>query len=260
MSLIGVGSGVDAKFGVIMRPIEENPFRVGLSFHTPTLFTLTSDAYAYAEGPNLEKPEEGYAKSEAELYGREYKVRTPWKVGVSLGTTVGTRLAVDAEYEYSDLPSARTIYDDDYWGGRHKDAGLADEAGRCLKGVHTFRLGAEARLLDRLFLRAGYNYVSAPMKTDAILNTFADSPSYYYNMNTDYVNLGATHRATLGLGYRGKHFYTDLAYQYQTQEADVYAFHAPEGSNGDQIRQNRLQGQKLDLKRSNLMLTFGYKF
>lgn len=251
------GSGVDAKFGIIMRPVEENPFRIGLAFHTPTLYSLVSDTYAYAEGPDLDDPARGYANSEAEIYGREYKVRTPWKVNVSLGTTVGTFLAVDAEYEYSNLPSVRTFYTDDYWGGRQTDAGLTEEAEACLQGVHTFRAGAEARMYGNLFIRAGYNVISAPMKSDAFLNLFADSPSYYYNTNTDYVNLGATHRVTFGLGYRGKHFYADLAYQHQTQAADVYAFHAPEADN---ILRNRLHGQSLDLKRNNLMLTFGYKF
>lgn len=251
------GSGIDAKFGLIVRPVEENPFRIGLAFHTPTLYSVVSDAYAYADGPNLDLLDGSYASSEAEVYGREYKIRTPWKVNVSLGTTAGTFFAVDAEYEYSNLPTARTIYADAYWGGRQTDSGLAEEAEACLRGVHTFRVGAEARVSSNIFVRAGYNFVSAPMKTDAFLNYFADSPSYYYNMGTDYVNLGATHRATLGLGYRGKHFYVDAAYQYQTQAADVYAFHAPEAGNN---WKNRLQGQGIDLKRSNLMLTLGYKF
>ena len=251
------GSGIDAKFGLIVRPVEDNPFRIGLSFHTPTFYSVVSDAYAYAEGPDLDLSDGSYASSDAEVYGREYKIRTPWKVNVALGTTVGTTLAVDAEYEYSNLPTARTIYADDYWGGRHIDEGLATEAEACLRGVHTFRMGAEVRVSSQVFVRAGYNFVSAPMKSDAFLNLFADSPSYYYNMGTDYVNLGATQRATLGLGYRGKHFYADLAYQYQTQAAEVFPFHAPAP---DDNLKNRLQGQKIDLKRNNFMLTLGYKF
>ena len=61
---------------------------------------------------------------------------------------------------------------------------------------------------------------------------------------------------TAGLGFKSKHFYADFAYQYQQQEADVYAFHLSE-ANGVT---NRLQGQKVDLNRHNFMLTLGYKF
>ena len=124
------------------------------------------------------------------------------------------------------------------------------------QAVHTFRVGAELRLAPGVFGRVGYNYVSSPFKKDAFLNQFTDSPSYAYSTNTDYVNLGSINRVTAGLGFKSKHFYADFAYQYQQQEADVYAFHLPE-ANGVT---NRLQGQKVDLNRHNFMLTLGYKF
>ena len=174
---------------------------------------------------------------------------------------MGNWLAVDAEYEVSRYSGAQVRYPnaydwDDYSVSSHKDRALCEEIDRYMKPVSTFRIGAEARLAKGVYARAGYNFVSAPFEKDAYLNLFTNSPSYYYSTNTDYVNLGNTHRATLGLGYKGKHFYADVAYQIQTQEADVYAFHIPEQFSD----RNRLQGQSIDLKRHHAMLTVGYKF
>ncbi len=69
------------------------------------------------------------------------------------------------------------------------------------------------------------------------------------------MNLGAINRATLGFGLRGKHFYADMAYQYQMQKGDLYTFHL-----GDDVDRNRLSAKTVDLNRHNVMLTLGYKF
>lgn len=180
-----------------------------------------------------------------------------------MATTVGNFLALDAEYEYSDYSSSSISYNTydsyDWWGGvsgDEKDLALNNEIKRFMKPVSTVKVGAEARISPNLYLRAGYNYVSAPMKKKAYLNLFTASSSYYYSTNTDYVNLGSINRVTCGLGFRGKHFYADMAYQYQRQQGDLYTFHVPEtGSEA-----NRLSAATVDLNRHNVMLTIGYKF
>ena len=93
------------------------------------------------------------------------------------------------------------------------------EASKYLKGVSTVRLGAEAKLDYGLSLRLGYNYVSTPIKSNALQNQFINSASIDYNTSTNYVNLGDINRYTVGLGYKAKHFYTDFAWQtWQTAE------------------------------------------
>lgn len=253
------GTGYDAKLGVILRPIEESAFRIGAAIHTPTFFNLTQDGYLYMNTPFADGDYD-YSEADVEMYGNSYDIRTPWKFILSAGTTVGKFLAIDAEYEYADFSTAQVRYPgysgSGYWSGSDKDQALSDEASRFLKPVSTFRIGMEARVHDGVFLRLGYNYVSAPMEKEAFLNHFTNSPSYYYAAGTDYVNLGATNRFTCGLGFRGKHFYADLAYQYQNQSGDFYAFHVP----GEVGETNRLSAAKIDLNRHNAMLTIGYKF
>lgn len=259
------GSGFDVKFGFIFRPIEESPFRIGLSVSTPIFFDLNQSSYLYMKSPYEYTGTDGitYPNTEADaaVDGYNYRLRTPWKLNISMGTTVGNYLALGAEYEVSRYSGAQVRYPDhDDWGYGYssstKDEALADEIDHFLRPVSTFRLGAEVRVAPKVTARLGYNYVSKAFKDDAYLNLFTSSPSYYYSTNTDYVNLGAINRFSAGLGYRGKHFYADLAYQHQWQQADVYAFHIPEV--GSEV--NRLQAQKVDLNRNNIMLTVGYKF
>ena len=70
------------------------------------------------------------------------------------------------------------------------------------------------------------------------------------------MNLGRLDRYTCGLGYRGRHFYIDAAYQVQKQQGDLYTFHVPE--NGSEA--NSLAGAKVDLNRHSGLITLGYKF
>lgn len=245
------GEGYSGALGVIFRPVEESPFRVGLSIHMPTYYEIETTSDLYMETPYANGAHDYSAQSDG-VYNH-YEMRTPWRFNVSMGGTVGNFLAYGAEYEYYDASSMRVTYDD----GLYKDYALKHEADRCLQGVHTLRVGAELRLIDGLYARAGYNYQSSPFKKHAYLNQFLDSSNYYYSTNTDYVNLGELQRLTAGVGYRSGKWYADMSYQYQVQTADVYAFHLPEGGVSTA---NRLQAARVDLDRHNVQFTVGYKF
>lgn len=261
------GTGVDFKVGTIIRPLADSPLRLGFAVSSPIFYKLTQRSYLYMQTPlgydiGLEQE---IAEQDVETGDNDYRIRTPWRVNVSLATTVGSTLAINAEYEiarYTGASISYPGYDDygespweSYWGS-DKDHALNDEIDQHMKPVSTFRVGAEARISPRVSLRVGYNHVTAPFGKSAFLNLFTASPSYYFSTNTDYLNLGAINRATAGLGYRGKHFYADFAYQYQQQKADVYAFHIPT----DNGVTNQLGAHSVDLNRHNAMLTLGWKF
>ena len=252
------GNGIDLKFGTIIYPIEGSSFRVGLSFSTPVWYSLTanctSQIYSTIGGKKYD--------CRTEVGDHDFNIRTPWKFNISAGGTIGNFLALDAEYEYSDYSSASLSYDDVYdewsWGGNQtKDRELNREASKYLKGVSTVRLGAEAKLDYGLSLRLGYNYVSTPIKSNALQNQFINSASIDYNTSTNYVNLGDINRYTVGLGYKAKHFYTDFAWQYQQQSGDFYAFTTQRGNPSET---NEAPCTKLKLDRSQFLLTLGYKF
>lgn len=263
------GSGYDFKLGVILRPIEDSPFRVGVAVHTPIFFDLTSRrnlnvaSTFYASDATSTEADKNYSYSLP--VDNDYMIRTPWKFNISAATTVANVLAIDAEYEYRDYGSARVRYPNydgwwkDNWSDGDNDYGLEQEAKKYLKGVSTFRIGAEWRVIPGAYLRLGYNYESSPFSKKAFLNEFAEGSSYYYSTGTDYANLSAINRVTAGFGVRGKHWYADFAYQYQHQTADFYAFHVPTQNVYDN-ETNALSAAKVDLNRHQALLTIGYKF
>jgi len=165
------GTGIDVKLGVILRPFEDSPFRVGVAIHTPTFYDLTSSQRLYMNTPFESTDNQGnviasYSDRAINPGDNDYKIRTPWKFNISMATTVGNILALDAEYEYRDFGSTSVRYPDygynDRWNegisGWHnsfRDPDLDNEASRYLKSMSTLRLGAELRMSSNAYLARG---------------------------------------------------------------------------------------------------------
>ena len=179
------GSGFDLKLGVILRPFEYSPLRIGLAVHTPVFYKLT------------------YSTS-------------------AILTSDYTDHVIDTAMDF-----------------------LNDEAGYCLKGTHTLRLGAELKPISSFALRVGYNYATSAYKGDAYKALALNS----LTTDTDFANLKSAHTVTLGVGYHTGSFYADLAYKYDACKADFYPFMA-EG----------IQPMKAKDTRSKVLLTLGYRF
>ena len=258
-----VGNGVDVKFGTIIYPLEGSSFRFGISVSTPVWYSLTASNVSTINS-NIYNQSKGVFENydyTTTISDHDFNINTPWKFNVSAAGTLGNFLALGAEYEYSDYSSTKLTYDDidnDWnWGSTTKDRELNRQASRYLKGVSTIRLGAEAKLDYGLSLRLGYNYVSSPMKSNALQNQFINSASIDYSTSTNYTNLSDINRFTAGLGYKATHFYADFAWQYQKQTGDFYAFSTQQGNDATE---NLAPCTKLKLDRSQLLFTLGYKF
>lgn len=234
------GDGFDVKLGFICRPIDDSNFRFGIAVHTPTWYKMEdvcgSNIMLYSNN-GLD-----YSSSEY-LDPWDYNYRTPWKFGFSLGHTIGDYLALGAEYEYTDLSTAKYTQYSDFVGDYFYEQNEYIKAN--LKGQSTIKVGMEVKPSPSFSVRAGYNLVTSPFK-DKAYNLL----SYLDNFtNTEYTNWKDTHRFTVGLGYRYKGGYIDLAYQYQTQKGDLYAF--------DDVD---LKATEINNDRSQLMCTFGFRF
>ena len=237
------GSGLDAKFGIIFRPLEYSPLRIGLAVHTPVWYNL-SDVFSSCmtmyglEGRDWSVDTDGYV----DWY--DYNLRTPWKFNLSAAYTFGQNVAVDAEYEYADYSSAK--FRDT--GGYNMD-GANQTIREDLKGVSSFRIGLEARVLDDLSLRVGYNYMGALYDK----NAFKFNDPQGINTDVDFMNNFEAHNVSLGLGFRFGGFYADMAYVYTHQKADFhpytnYVFDEPDPTAGVTHANNRA------------VLTLGYRF
>ena len=216
------GYGMNVKAGVIFRPIEESPFRIGASVATPTFYRLTTENYTTIG----DYVDETAAKE-------DFRFNTPWKFGLSLGHTIGSNFALGAVYEYADYGTCdmRTLdgYSYDYWSDTYTEDSSSDpemkrHTENTLKGVSTFKIGAEFKPDRNIALRLGYNYVSPIYKESGVRDQTLYSPGVYYASTTDYVNWKDTHRITAGIGFSFDQFRLDLAYQYSMRKGNFYPF------------------------------------
>lgn len=255
------GTGFDFKFGTILRPFEDSPLRIGLAVHTPTFYNLTLETNALLESDilmnNDEKPTRYTIDTYNKLGGnmkRDFKLNTPWKYNMSLGYTVGSSLALGAEYEYQDYSTMKFKYDDGYDGVMEPET---SEAKAVTKGVNVLRLGAEYKVIPEFAFRLGYNYTSAIFKNDAIKALPVNS----IQTDTDFSNTNSRNDFTLGIGYRGTSFYADLAYKFTTYKSDFYPFYNDfYKENGDYDVTVRPDATRVTDSRSQVLLTMGFRF
>ncbi|WP_071145821.1 OmpP1/FadL family transporter [Bacteroides ihuae] len=249
------GSGVDFKLGFIARPFDESPLRIGMAIHTPIFYSLEENGMAYLDYDTYSKEQDKFISGTAytqneygdEMEGRtKYELTTPWKYNLSLGYTIGKSVALGAEYEYSDYSTAKLKYDD---GVKMASETNGIKAG--LKGVHTMRLGAEFKFIPEFAFRLGYNYITSSMYSD----TFKPLALNSIRTDTEFSNIKAINNYTIGVGYRGQVFYTDLAYQYNTYKEDFYPFY--NNSTDGIVAPN---ATKVTNTKSQVLLTLGMRF
>lgn len=278
------GTGYNASFGIIFRPVDASPFRIGLSVSTPTWYDLKTSNYTYLinntkadGGGKLQGDYPNYTTGES----YEFKLFTPWKFGVSLGHTVGNYLALGASYEYADYSCLDTRvndgYDVDYWGDVYEHSSSDEPMNRhtreTLKAVSTLKIGAEAKVMPNLAVRAGYNYVSPMFKKEGYKDGNIDSYGSNYSSATDYTNWEATNRYTVGIGYTLGKMSFDLAYQYAQTNGKFHPFadsyldytYPGQDSNGNDVTMtesldNYANAVKVSNKRNQLLLTLTYRF
>lgn len=260
------GTGWNIKGGVIIRPIEESPFRFGLSISTPTWYELSSSNYTTL-----------YNKTDFGMYDEgqsnesiNYKMFTPWTFGASLGHTFGSDLALGFSYEFADYGSIdnRIItdeiydsWDDSYRVHSESDKYMNANTKQSLKGVHTLKVGFESNLTPEFAVRAGYNYVSPMYSKNGVRSTCLDADGCYYTSTTDYTNWKDTNRVTVGVGYKHNNFNLDLAYQYSARNGDFYPFESMgDIKDGSEYINNIASSTKVKTERHQLLMTLGWKF
>ena len=250
------GTGFDLTAGIIARPIEESPFRIGLSIATPTFYDLKTENYTDLYNNTVYKVDpDGDLFSVAEVY--EFKYYTPWKFNVSLGHTFGQNLALGLSYEYSDYGAARNRVKDgyDYYDedNSYTDEPMKRNAEQVLKGVSTLKVGAEFKPVPELAVRLGYNYVSAAYDEQGYRDATLNSIGAMYASTADYVNWKGTNRLTCGLGVKVGQMNIDLAYQYSVTDGVFHPFQNYDPS-------NYISTADVTNKRHQMLLTLGYTF
>lgn len=263
------GCGMNFKFGTIVRPFEESPFRLGFVIETPTWYNLKSSTLY-----SLHDQVDNVRTKEYESY-LEYAIRTPWKVRLSAATTIGSKVAMDVDYEFANVNGTSMGYPNDDIDSPSnslfnttKDISMNQQTKDNLKGMHTVRAGIEYRATNAFSLRLGYNYSTCAYKDNITFDQYSlDSYAMNVSTSTSYMKMGATNTLTLGMGYKWKHIYVDLAYKLRNQSADFYAFDSSFTQAGSdfavaypELSDVTLDPVNVDLTRHQLTATVGIKF
>lgn len=189
------GSGINLKLGTIFKA--NKYLRLGLALHTPTRYSLTDISYIEIEShtenylpreQGINDPVSTYKQSQDESNLFEYRYISPMKAIFSGTGLFGNKGFISADVEWINYNGMKYRYDNSFSGAEQI---VNNAIQNTYKDAVNVRIGGEARL-DQIALRAGY--------------------SYYGNPYEDY-NDGASQTASLGLGYRGKGFFLDVAAQ-----------------------------------------------
>ena len=233
------GSGMNAKFGLIYRPLEA--LRVGVAVHTPTHYVLERSYQAYMAS-NFNPA--GDITEALEDYGENtWDFWSPARLMFGASYTFGRFAVVSVDYErdwyngmrVSRVPFGFDLTKDDY----------RKEFTDNFKGSNTLRIGAEVKPLPNLALRAGYGVADGALRKDESL----------------YYNAPITKRTTCysaGAGFALGAVTIDLAYQHLNNQQTEYLLYYAIDEMG--IFDTASPYYRTDLKRNYFTLSFGYKF
>jgi hypothetical protein len=217
-----LGKGYNLKVGFIYRQSPE--LRMGIYAHTPTYFDL-SDEYSYSmktvfDG-TITPMEAVYPPDGKGLFA--YSVRTPWKLGGSVGYIFMKKVAMGFDAEWLAYNSGR-LNSEEFPSAFD---GVNQIIGKKYKSAFNFRLGAEYNL-NPFFFRAGYIQIGNP----------------YGKM---FSSTETVHIFSAGFGFRMKYFYMDFVYQHRLEQFNYYPY----------IKTNEFA--KIQSQRGMFNLLLGYK-
>lgn len=214
------GTGVNFNAGVIVKPIDQ--LRLGVAVHSPTLFTSSEDHYGvndYLNSQMVSTIGNNDYYTAPDKHDEFYEILSPWKYNFSAAGVFGHRALVSVDYQLVDYNTMKIREDGGRdWGYRVENNNIKDK----FQASHSLRVGAEVNVVDGLFLRCGYAFVTSPFadKDNVTMqlpsNTTYTSPEFFVDRWTNYYSAG--------LGYHKGFWYVDLSYQLKQQDFDFYAY------------------------------------
>ena len=262
--------GVYGKFGVIARPFDF--LRFGLTFQTPTLYTVT-ESWQYAASTSF--TDSYFNLSATSPTGKySYSLVSPYSLGMGMALTVGDLGFVSVDYELMDYSVMRfsEINRDFMAVDSFRDL---NETNRYFAGVsNNLRIGMELRLLPGVSVRAGYEYLSSPEKywvNNLTETVYADDFLADYDLynsgilqlvGSKYVDDGM-HSASFGLGYSSAgSFFLDLALKFtKYQDSIYYPYYDYPNYDSDGVRVDVPSPEIRNSRNQTCaVLTFGWRF
>lgn len=242
------GTGFNYKLGFIVKPIQE--LRIGFAFHTPTYYSLNEYYYANTMyDMSALNPQIGGAQTNNGYTAyNDYNYRTPWKINVGLAGVLFDRLILSADYNWEETTGIKYI---DTWGYNNFYYTNHDIK-NYYRNTQQVRVGAEFRVTPLFSVRAGYSYVSSPVKSKVMEG---EEPVYTSGTRPEYTLDNSTNYITAGLGYKYKSFYIDGAYVYKHSSSQWQGFTSTALTQG-----RRLPKANIDFDTHQVLISAGMRF
>ncbi len=217
-----VGMGVNAKVGVIVRPVEY--LRLGLAAHSPSVYSMstTTTSTLHVNYENYEVPN----KSAENINEFDYQMLTPSKIVASLG------------FVYKNLAVLGVDYESVNYSYGYLNLNSPDEAARNqaiadnLTKTDNLKVGGELRYGPFSF-RGGFATYGNPYSKYVVDDPF---------IRTD---------VSGGVGIGNDRFYCDIAWV-RSNTKQYYSLYS--NYSGSEV------SSRTNLKRDNLLATIGFKF
>jgi hypothetical protein len=243
------GTGVGAKFGVVVRPVKS--LRIGFAVHTPTYYSVSYsykgaiDSVCNSAGTNPENYNlvGGKLYSSADTpeltdsgsYGWEFTTPTRLLAGISY--TISKYAIISADYEYNAFRATRITSAPLNYDFINSDLKYG------FRNQHIVRAGIEAKPLPIMALRVGGGYLwRVTNDKDPIFTEPVRNGGWY---------------CSAGLGFRVSRVVSiDVAYQFRHNDYTKYDTYYSENDLG--VNSSPIYG--LDMDNHNVALTFGFRF
>ena len=227
------GSGFDFKLGMILKPAVD--WNIGFNVNTPTVYTIQDDLREYTEVNHYDNASSNsFSEFRSNNYDDllDYKLTTPWKVGIGVTKFFNTGLiTADAELVTNNTTKYSTVNGSKNYSYQNINNNLRNN----FKNVVNVRVGGEYLFTNAISGRAGFNYFGNPYK------------------NVDFEN----YNGSIGLGFKfTNNMYLDLAVVVENTKSYTEQAYAMD----EQFW--KVSGPVADIKttRSSGLITIGAKF
>lgn len=190
------GAGFNFKIGAIYKVSDY--IRLGLAFHTPTLYAFKDD---YNSSIRSEM-KDGTVYDFNSPYGTyNYLITTPYRLVNSLAFVIGSKGVVNVDYEYIDYSLGRLRHDKTLEQNGYDFSVENDNVRNNFTSTQNIRVGTEWRI-DPFRIRAGYRYYGNPLESGFSQN---------YSSNT----------YSVGAGIKSDGYYFDVGYSLRKHSQSV---------------------------------------
>lgn len=225
-SLIMSGSAFDFKVGATIQPI--TGLRIGLAYHAPKVTFINEEYSEYQDVHYLGEAERHQQTTPYAING--YNVVSSQKLLAGISYRLGSMgiLSFDYRLNLNNSIKVKNI------GGSEQ---LNMDIQNSIRSNSEYRVGLELNVYRGLFVRGGFGYIE----------------SFYDYADKSYNKYGAIRNASAGLGYKGRVFYVDLAYQNSRMLVEPYRYYGNDAVVAESVIDEKIVN-------NIVTMTLGFKF